>query len=139
MTDAPSPAPGSKAFDEQVAAAVAGMITNTIRQVSGQTEALQTAIIALSTILVVTPSTAQLSDERLAVIAQALVGKKDTDEPLRAVANYIGNIVTMAKRLNAVMAGIEEKGILADAPATAPADGKNTASRSKATATSTSS
>jgi hypothetical protein len=136
MTDAPSPAPGSKAFDEQVAAAVAGMITNTIRQVSGQTEALQTAIIALSTILVVTPSTAQLSEERLAVIAQALVGKKDTDEPLQAVANYIGNLVTMAKRLNAVMAGIEEKGIFADAPATTPADGKNAASRSKATAAS---
>jgi hypothetical protein len=136
MTDAPSPAPGSKAFDEQVAAAVAGMITNTIRQVSGQTEALQTAIIALSTILVVTPSTAQLSEERLAVIAQALVGKKDTDEPLQAVANYIGNLVTMAKRLNAVMAGIEEKGIFADARATAPADGKNAASRSKATAAS---
>jgi hypothetical protein len=52
------------------------------------------------------------------------------------VANYIGNLVTMAKRLNAVMAGIEEKGIFADARATAPADGKNAASRSKATAAS---
>jgi hypothetical protein len=132
MNDQTQAAADLKAREEQAAAALAGIMTNTIRQVSGQTEALQTAIFALSAILVVTPSTAQLSEERLAVVIQVLLGQQQSDEPMRRVVNYVSHIVTMAKKMNAVIADLEEKGLLAAAPVVPAGDNKS-ATKSKST------
>jgi hypothetical protein len=101
------PEPGSADSAIQALSMVFG---GTVKQLVGNAESQQVAILALTSILALLPGVAEIDPKRLAVIVQALTqNRKDADQIRERIAAYVSMVVSMANKLPEVIAEAEAK------------------------------
>jgi hypothetical protein len=101
------PEPGSADSAIQALSMVFG---GTVKQLVGNAESQQVAILALTSILALLPGVAEIDPKRLAVIVQALTqNRKDSDQIRERIAAYVSMVVSMANKLPEVIAEADAK------------------------------
>lgn len=96
---------GGEAHDKDAMAALTRILGDAGKKLIGQTEAQQIALMALTAIVVASPATAALSQDRLAAVLYALGGATPEAAPtIKKVSAYLGMLVTMAQKLPALEA-----------------------------------
>lgn len=101
------PEPGSADAAIQGLSMVFG---GTVKQLVGNAESQQVAILALTSILALLPGVAEIDPKRLAVVVQALTqNRNDADQIRQRIAAYVSMVVSMANKLPEVIAETEAK------------------------------
>jgi hypothetical protein len=100
MSDEMKQPQGGEAYDKDVMAALTKIMGDAGKKLIGQTEAQQIALMALKSIVVASPVTATLNQDRLAAVLYSLGGATPGAAPmLKKVSAYLGMLVTMAQKL----------------------------------------
>ena len=83
---------------------------DTVKQLVGNAESQQVAILALTSMMALLPGTAEIDAKRLAVVVQALTqNRKDADQIRERIATYVSMVVSMANKLPEVIAEADAK------------------------------
>ena len=91
---------GDQAYDNDAMSALSKVLGDAGKRLIGQSDAQQTAITALTAIIIASPATAAISQERLAAVLYALSGgKAGSEDTLKKAIAYASMIVTMAQKL----------------------------------------
>jgi hypothetical protein len=91
--------------NRQALEVLGGLIDKSVKDVAGQNETLQVMVLALTAILVVTPSTAKLPMEELAAALRALLRKReDANESMAKAATFLGVVMNLAQKLPEALA-----------------------------------
>jgi len=89
--------------------ALALLFGDSVKSLVQTAEAQQTAILAMTAMLALSPGVADIDAKRLGVVVQALtMGRKDADRVRGDVAAYVSLIVGFAKKLPEIMADAEK-------------------------------
>ena len=90
--------------------ALSMLFGDTVRQLVGTAESQQVAILALTSMLILTPGVAEIDAKRVAVIVQALTqNRKDAEQMRERIATYISMVVNMANKLPEAIADAEAR------------------------------
>jgi hypothetical protein len=81
-----------------------------VKQLVGNAESQQVAILALTSMLALLPGVAEIDPKRLGVVVQALTQNRNDAEKLRdRIAAYVSMVVSMANKLPEVIAEADAK------------------------------
>ncbi len=107
--------------DRKAIEAVATLLDSSMKQLAGTNDAQQTAILALTALVALSPATSAIETEKLAVILELLTrGRPDSANMRKRVANYVSLVVGISTKLPGALAEAREK---RDAAKGSPADG----------------
>jgi hypothetical protein len=103
--------------DRKAIETLATLFGASMKKVAGANESQQIAILALTAVVALSPATADIDPKRLAVVLEMLTkGRPDSEKVRKRVANYVGLLVGISRKLPELLAGLERSAQVDPAP-----------------------